>query len=162
MAIEIVIGCVLIVICALAGRSVALKKTIQADLVRKLQEDLRLLRHQTIEKRLSADEALSKLKGETFLKMREKMQENGSFTLSGAWEQSCGREEEQSEVNDTMISLFTALESLGREEQETEYERTLNDLKTLEEKRRREGMEKLRLYTSLGALTGLCAVIFLI
>lgn len=162
MALELLIGCTVIALCALAGRALAMTKTASADSVRDLQEDLKRLRSRTIEKRLPAEEALSSLEGEAFSQMRRNLKEDGGLTLLGAWRKACGAKEMQREENEIIAYFFGALESLGRTQQAEEYERALNDLKRLEEKRRSEGREKLKLYTYLGALCGLCAVIFLV
>ena len=84
------------------------------------------------------------------------------MSLEGAWQKAGGAGEALGEENELVSMLFASLENLGRMEQEKEYERALNDLKAIEEKRRKEGKEKIKLYTALGALTGLCAVIFLV
>ena len=162
MALEIITGIIIIVLFGYAGRTAALKNISFADRLRRLQEDIKRLKHRTMEKRLSANEALQTLEGEVFSKMRMLMKEDGNMTLKGAWEKSGGAGEELKEENALISILFDSLESLGRMEQEKEYERALNDLKAIEEKRRQEGKEKIKLYTSLGALTGLCAVIFLV
>lgn len=162
MALEIIISIIIIVLFAYSGRMSAYKNIRLADTVRHLQEDLKKLRNRTIEKRLTANEALYTLECDAFFKARETMKEDRSMTLKGAWEASGGMGEAFSEENMLVSMLFDSLENLSRMEQEREYERTLNDLKQLEEKKRRDGKEKIRLYTSLGALTGLCAVIFLV
>ncbi len=162
MALEIIIGIIITVLFAYAGRTAAYKNIRVADAVRRLEEDLKKLKNRTIEKRLPANEALLTLEGEVFLKMREMMKGDKGMTLKGAWEASGGAGDEFAEENTLVSMLFDSLENLSRMEQEREYERALSDLKQLEEKRRREGTEKLKLYTSLGALTGLCTVIFLV
>ncbi len=162
MALDIIIGMIVIILFAYAGRTAAYKNIRLADASRQLQEDIKRLRHRTIEKRLSANEALVMLESNAFSKMRKRMKEDKNMTLKGAWESAGGAGEELHEENALVSILFDSLENLGRMEQEKEYERALHDLKELEEKKRKEGREKIRLYTSIGALTGLCAVIFLV
>ncbi|MBR3927642.1 MAG: hypothetical protein IKJ65_01415 [Clostridia bacterium] len=158
---KIIIGAIAVALFAYAGRWAALRLVHTADRLRLLQEDIKKLKYRTREKRLNANEALLTLEGEAFSRMLTIMKEDESMTLSKAWEKSGGAGEDLPEENALVTMLFDSLESLGRQEQEKEYERALNDLKAIEEKRRREGQEKMKLYTSLGALTGLCAVIFL-
>lgn len=162
MALEIIISIIIIVLFAYSGRMAAYKNIRLADAVRHLQEDLKKLRNRTIEKRLTVNEALHTLEGGAFSRARDAMKGDRSMTLKSAWETSGGIGEECSEENALVSMLFDSLENLSRMEQEKEYERTLSELKQLEEKKRREGREKIRLYTSLGALTGFCAVIFLV
>lgn len=162
MALDIIIGIIVIILFACAGKAAAYKRIRFADEVRQLQEDLKRLRYRTMEKRLSANEALMTLESDVFSKMRAQMKEDKNMTLKGVWEAAGGAGEKFKEENAIVSMLLDSLENLGRMEQEKEYERALHDLKELEEKKRREGKEKIRLYTSLGALTGLCAVIFLV
>lgn len=162
MALEIIISIIIIALFAYSGRMAAYKFIRLADAVRRLEEDLKRLKNGTADKHLTANEALCALEGDAFLRAREAMKGDRSMTVKGAWETSGGMGEEFSEENALVSMLFDSLENLSRAELEKEYERTLNDLKELEEKKRREGKEKIRLYTSIGALTGLCAVIFLV
>lgn len=162
MAFEIIIGGIVIALFAYAGRMFALKSIYLANVLRQLEEDLKRLKHRTYEKRLPVKEALLTLEGETFKKMRFLMKEDQDMTMKSAWEQTGGEGEEFREENALVSILFDALENLGRMEQEKEYERALNDLKEMEERRRKEGKEKIKLYTSLGALIGFCAVVFLV
>ncbi|MBQ1256520.1 MAG: hypothetical protein IIX93_04515 [Clostridia bacterium] len=162
MAADVVIGIVIIALFAYAGRMTAIKNIRLADTVRRLEEDIKKLKNRTIEKRLPAYEALQSLGSDAFGKMRQSMKEDRNMTLKGAWEAAGGAGEEFGEENQLVSMLLDSLENLGRMEQEREYERALHELRQLEEKKRKEGKEKLKLYTSLGALTGLSAVIFLV
>lgn len=162
MALDIIIGIAVIALFAYSGRMAAYKKICSADAVRGLQEDLKRLKNCTFEKRMPVNEALPALEGEAFSKMHEMMKGDKDMTLRGAWEASGGAGDDFKEENALVSMLLDSLENLRCADQEREFERALSDLRQMEDKKRREGKEKLRLYTSLGALTGLCAVIFLV
>lgn len=162
MAVKFIAGGLVILLCAITGRACAYQKIREADGIRHMQEDIKRLKNRTLERRLSASDALSALEGESFLKMRGYLKEDEALTLRGAWEKTGGAGNGCEEENSIVALLFDELENLGRAEQEKEFERALSDLRIREEKKRKEGREKIKLYTSLGALTGFCAVIFLV
>ena len=160
MALEIMIGVLLIALCTMAGRAAAMKSVVEADEIRRLQEDVLCLKMLTLEKRLPQAEALSKLKSSVFRKMSHDMKNDPALSLKEAWAIAAGKENMKAEIADLFGWLFGAAENLSRDQQEAEYARLGNDLKRIEEDKRKAGMEKVKLYMSLGAVTGVCAVIF--
>lgn len=162
MAVRIAVSALVIVMCMLCGRTLAMRKIREADRVRRMQEDIKKLKNRTMDKRLPLSQALLTMEGEVYGRMAGRMKEDGNLTLSEAFEAEGGEGDGYRDENTCIRLLFDSLEALGRAQQEAEYERALKDLKKSEERKRLEGREKIKLYSSLGAVAGICAVIFAI
>lgn len=160
MAARIMIGILFIGLCALFGRSLAMKSVMDADAVRRFQEEILYLKALTLEKRLPVQEALSHLKEPVFIKMRAFLEKDGHLSLKDAWGQAEKGENLIEDAGQAIEILFGALESLSRDQQWAQYDRAHGDLKRLEDEKRRAGLEKVRLYTSLGAVSGVCIFLF--
>ena len=160
MAFKIIIGVLMIALCALSGRAAAMKSVYEADGIRKLQEDVLYLKTLTLHKKQLAAHALSRLKEPVFKRMSEYMNEEMSLSVKEAWVKAAEVENVGMDARKIMEMLFDAAESLTRDEQEAQYGRTRDDLKRLEQQKRKAGMERVKLYTSLGAVAGVCALIF--
>lgn len=160
MAFEIIVSACLIALCALTGRRMAMKYVDKANEVRRMQEDIKRLKNGTIDKKLPLKNALMNLEGGAYGRIAGKMEADSSVTLSEAFMEQGGEGDGFSEENACLQLLFESLENLNRQDQAAQYERALEDLKRLEEEKRKKGLEKVRLYTSLGALLGAVCVIF--
>lgn len=156
MAARIIIGFLLVVLCALTGRALAMKSIVEADGIRRFQEDIFFLRMLTIQKRLPAQQALSKLKNGVFQKMGLLMEKDAHLSIKNAWEKAMEGENIREDAGKALKMLFEALESLSRDQQSAQYDRAQEDLKRFEGEVRKKGLEKVKLYTSLGAVSGVC------
>ncbi len=160
MAIEIIIGGCLVALCALTGRAAAMKRVYEADGIRRFQEDILHLKMLTLEKRIPLASALLNLKEPLFKTMGAYMTEDAYLASKDAWIKAAGNENAGAETVKTIEILFSSCESLSRDQQAAQYDRARDDLKKLEEEKRKQGLEKVRLYTSLGAVTGVCIFLF--
>ena len=160
MALKIIMSAVLIAVCALTGRQTAIQHMYRADEVRRMQEDMKKLKTRTMDKKLPAGQALSDLEGRVYKRMKERMEKDNALSMKDAFLTEGGEGETFSGESACISLLLGALENLRSHDQALEYERVLKDLERMEDERRKEGKEKLRLFTSLGVLTGIGIVIF--
>ncbi len=160
MAAKIIIGLLLIALCALCGRALAMKSVFEADAIRRFQEDIVLLKMLTLEKRLPAAQALTDLKEPVFKRMSAYMTKDARLSLKDAWKKAAADENIKPDAGKPVEMLFGALECLLREQQSAQYERAHEDLKKLEGEKRNQGLERVKLYTSLGAVMGICIFLF--
>lgn len=160
MAFEIIIGIFLIALCALSGRAAAMKRVYEADELANMQSDIELLKMLTLEKRQPVKQALSNLHYPAFKNMSLQLEKDDAVFVKDAWTRASEEAKTDERAREILDNLFEAAENLSRAFQEAQYDRALEALKALEWDKRKAGMEKVKLYTSLGAVAGVCALIF--
>lgn len=158
MAVRIAIVAVLTAAGALFGWGISDKKLKTAEGLALLAEDIRLLRELTLARLMPIQEALGHMKTEALSKGGRRMHENGALVPEKAIEDMPMPGEAQTAVK----TLLRNLSALSRKEHADEYERCIEALSRLEGAFRKDGNEKKRLYTNIGALLALCAGIFLL
>lgn len=170
MAVRIVLVCALTLMAMFAGKGFAAASMKRADGVRILMDDLQLMRSLTLERLLPAAAALSEMKSPMLRSAGDRMRKNAAMSLKSAWDeevQSRIREEgslsllSQSDAEE-VSALFGALGSIGKRDHENLYANAIARLGKSEEEARRDAREKMKLYASLGALSGLAVGILLI
>ncbi len=161
----------LITICAtLAGRTIAAGRIRHADDIRKLMDDLQMLRVFTLDRLLPMGSALGEMKFEALRLTGEEMRKHSRESVRAAWDQVCLNEKREGgcmeafsdEETAAVSRLFDALGTIGKREHEAVYAGAIAELGKQEEAVRALGKEKLRLYTSLGALSGLAVGVLIV
>ena len=170
MGFRIGIAVCVTVLAALAGRALGRGRIQRADALRALADDLNLLKEWTVFRLMPMADALDKLRLPAMRMTAEAMRSHGSVSAAVAWMGVSARERGSggslewmsAEENGEISGLFEALSTLGRKEHESRYEQTVTRIFQKEAEERKAGKEKMKLYTSLGALAGLAAGVLLI
>ena len=170
MAIRLILALVVTLFTTLAGRALGSGQSRSADEIRLLMDDLQMLRLLTLERLLPIRAALLEMKLPCLRMTGEEMTADGTLLPAAAWARVAQRErapggkmEDLTEEDaGEVAALFEALHRLSRREQENQYARTIARLGRREESIRASGREKAKLYTSLGALTGLMVSVMLV
>lgn len=153
----------------LAGRTLGGRALRGAEQIRRLMDELQTLRVMTLDKLMPMSAALSESRLPVLRLMGEKMRKDGALAPEEAWTQAAAREREpggclealgEEEIG-LVTRLFEALTCLGRREHEERYEDTVARLGRREEEKRAAGRDKLKLFTYLGALTGLAVSVMI-
>ena len=154
----------------LAGRAIGARAMRAADTLRLLMDELQTLRVLTLEKLMPMSAALMEMKFPPLRMTGELMCKGGALLPAAAWTQVEQRERvpdgalEDMSAEDAaeVTNLFDALTTLSRREHEERYAQTIVRLGRREETLRAAGRDKVKLYTSLGALAGLAVSVMLI
>ncbi|MBQ3079139.1 MAG: hypothetical protein IJC48_03945 [Clostridia bacterium] len=170
MAVRLVLAAMLTACAMLAGRSIAGARIKHADDIRRMMDDLQLLRVLTIDRLLPMGNALAELKFPAFQMTGREMLKDGRKNLSAAWKEIESRERREKgamagfteEETGEISILFDAVGVIGRKDHEKAYADTIKRLGKMEEEVRSSGREKAKLYASLGALGGLAVSVLLV
>ena len=162
MAVRLILVLVLASACALAGRMIARTGIMSADKLARMREDLTLIKEYTTIRLMPAADALLMTNTEIFVRMGEIMKKTGIMSPAEAFCEAYSQVDRDSAVYRILSVLFEAVGTLSVKAHEAEYAKCCEALLCEERKVRKEGEEKLKLYTSLGALLGLSVGIFLL
>lgn len=157
--------CALAVIgCALTGRALASGASRRAKVLQEWMDALMQLRIGMLERHLPVGAALAQSRYAPFRQMGERL---GSAGVFAAWTDVSGPLTRHGGNMDCMTGedlgalnrLFSSMGAGGKSEQEVLFQSALKELGRLEDAARHGGAERLRLYTTLGALCGLAVVV---
>lgn len=170
MAIRVLLALTVTLFTSLAGRALGGGQARSADEIRLLMDDLQTLRMLTLDRLLPVRAALLEMKLSYLRMTGEAMTADGTLLPGDAWarvaekERTPGGKMENLSDEETgeVAALFESLNRLARREQEARYARAISQLGKREEFIRNSGREKKKLYTSLGALTGLMISVMLV
>lgn len=164
VGLKLALGAISILCCALIGRAFAKGNARRARLLAETMDGLQMLKVHMLDRLLPLNAALeksqSRLLRETGLLMR-------GCGARKAWESLRAREVRRggqldslsSNDLETLDAFFDGLGSAGRSEHKAIFDAAIKALGRLESGARKDGAERIRLYTTLGALAGVAAVI---
>lgn len=164
MVLRLVLGGVAIFCSALIGRAFGKGNVRRAKLLAETMDGMQLLKVHMLDRLLPLAAALEKSQSYVLREVGALMK---GCSAADAWQALRTREQkrngrldcltaEDAEVLDT---FFEALGASGRTEHKAIFDAAIKALGRLESAARKDGAEKVRLYTTLGALAGVAAVI---
>lgn len=157
--IRLIIAGVMTAAGALTGCALAERKLRDAQAFYALSRDVKLLREMTLTKRVPLREALFQMNTDILKEAGARMKEDARILPEEALSD---KEDVFSEAKQAIAALFRSLAALSAKDHAREYEKCLETISDLENACRKEGREKRRLYSMLGALFALSAGIFLL
>ncbi len=164
MSLKLAFSAISIVCCALIGRAFAKGNVRRARLLAEMMDGLQMLKVHMLDRLLPLNAALEKSQAyalrETGLLMR-------GCGAREAWQKLREREMKrgghldslQTDDFETLDAFFDALGSAGRSEHKAIFDAAIKSLGRLEDGVRKDSADRLRLYTTLGALAGVAVVI---
>lgn len=164
MGIKFALSAISILCCALIGRAFAKGNVRRARLLAETMDGLQMLKVHMLDRLLPLNTALEKsqsyllketgvlMKGcgarEAWLQLKERETKRG-----------CHLDSLSTEDLETLDAFFDGLGSAGRNEHKAIFDAAIKSLGRLEAGARKDGAERIRLYTTLGALGGVAVVI---
>lgn len=164
MGLKLILSAIAILCCALIGRAFAKGNVRRARLLTETMDGLKMLKVHMLDRLLPVGAALEKsqsyLLRETGLLMK-------GCGAGEAWRALRERETKRggrldslsTEDLEALDAFFDGLGSAGRSEHKAIFDAAVKALGRLESAARRDGAERVRLYTTLGALAGVALVI---
>jgi stage III sporulation protein AB len=164
MTLRLALGAVSIFLCALIGRAFAKGNIRRAQLLAETMDGMQMLRVHMLDRLFPLASALEKSQAYVLSQTGAGMKGCGA---GEAWRALRAREMRRAGKLDCLThadadaldAFFDGLGSAGRSEHKMIFDAAIRALGRLESAARSEGAEKLRLYTTLGALAGVAAVI---
>lgn len=164
MGLRLVLGAVAIFCCALIGRAFAQGNVRRAKLLAETVDGMQLLKVHMLDRLLPLPAALEKSQAYLLKEVGVLMK---GCSARDAWQALSDREQKRggcldciaAEDADVLDAFFDGLGSSGRSEHKAIFDSAIKALSRLEGVARKDGAEKVKLYTTLGALAGVAAVI---
>jgi stage III sporulation protein AB len=167
MTLRLICGAIVIFCGAMVGRALAKRLIRRADLIVNIIDGLKLMRVHALDGLNPISTALAKSKCALLRGVGDALNDEG---LSVAWQEySSVARRKGGELDcmgdaeyDALTVFFESLGASGASEQRRIYDSAIETLARLESEARKDSAEKLRLYTTLGALSGAAAAIAVI
>lgn len=164
MGVKLALGAIAIVCCALIGRAFGKGNVRRARLLAETMDGLQMLEVHMLDRLLPLSAALEK--SQSYL-----LKETGLLMVNcgarEAWQALRVRETRRggrldslaTDDLETLDAFFDGLGSAGRNEHKAIFDAAIKALGRLEAGARKDGAERVRLYTTLGALAGVAILI---
>jgi stage III sporulation protein AB len=164
VGLKLALGAIAILCSALIGRAFAKGNVRRAQLLAETMDGLQMLKVHMLDRLLPLNAALEK--SQSYLLRETGLLMNGCGARE-AWQALRERETRRggrldsllTDDLDTLDAFFDGLGSAGRNEHKAIFDAAIKALMRLESVARKAGAERVRLYTTLGALAGVAAVI---
>lgn len=162
--IRLALGCAVVIFCALAGKSFGGANARRVKMLAEIMDALQMLRVHMLDRLMPLEAAMCRSQSKLLNEIGDAL---GNAGAASAWQDVKARELRRGGLLDCLTlrdievldCLFSALGSTGRREQRPVIDSAIKELGLLEAAARSESGEKGRLYTTLGALAGVAAVI---
>lgn len=158
----------LVVLCYMAGVSVAAASRRRAELLGELEKELKLLGIRIVSRLETVESALSESGTELFVRISYYLRE-GEEVLN-AWKRVCEENASKGKCADCLLdeelkllnALFSKLGICSREEQCVEIDTCIARIECIRTAAQEQAMERKRLYPSVALLGGLALCIFVL
>ena len=164
MGFRLALAAIVIFACALMGHAFAKGNVRRAKLLAETMDGMQFLKVHMLDRLLPLAAALEKSQAYILKEIGALMKGCSAWD---AWQALCLRERARGRQMDCLTeddvdalnAFFDGLGGSGRSEHKAIFDSAIKTLGHLESAARKDGAEKVRLYTTLGALAGVAAVI---